>query len=874
MANFHRRSKRKRGVILSPIGWQRLQTAQKQSEIEANRGHPYTLENLNELTGLSLHPISKVLRCQIPVDQRTLQDYFSAFHLTLTPKDYTRPTAETGFSREPITPLQQDWGEAIDVSVFYGRTEELATLEQWIVTDHCRLLGVLGMGGIGKTALAVKIAQQLQEQFEYIIWRSLRNAPPLENLLGEIIPFLSSGQETQVEIKLLLQYLRSFRSLIILDNVETILQPRECAGEYRHGYENYGQLFKLIGETAHSSCLMLTSREKPAEVAALQGIDLAVRSLQLKGSAEAAQKLIQAKRLSGSEEQKQILGDRYGSNPLALKIVATSIQDLFDGDIEIFLAQDIAVFNSIQKLLDQQFERLSPLEKTIMYWLAINREWTTIAELLEDIVPKISKGNLLEALESLIWRSLIEKQSGTYTQQPVVMEYVTKRLIEQITCEIIQASSPLPPSLGQHSLASYTDVGSDRCSPATLPLFRSYALIKATTKDYIRESQIRLILEPIAEQLYINFGCLKAIEQQLQKILKLLQDSQKPLSGYGGGNLINLAHHLQIDLTGYDFAHLTVWQAYLQGANLHEVNFAHSNLTKSVFTQIFGSILSVTLSPNGKLLAMGDSKGEIRLYQVVDGQEMLTCRGHTNWVLSVTFSPDSKFLASGSGDFSVKLWEIQSGRCCHTFKEHTNWVRSVVFSPDGKLLASSSEDSLIRLWDVQSGKCCHTFKEHTNRILSVAFSPDGQLLASGNGDFSVRLWNVQSGKCCHTFKGHTSSVRSVVFNPDGKLLASGSEDSSIRLWNVQSGKCCHTFKGHTNRIRAVVFNPDGKLLASGSEDSSIRLWNVQSGKCCHTFKGHTSRVWSVAFSPNGKLLASGSEDSSVRLWDAAQSRLS
>ena len=87
------------------------------------------------------------------------------------------------------------------------------------------------MGGIGKTALAVKIAQQLQEQFEYVIWRSLRNAPTLETLLGELIPFLSEGQETQGEIKLLLQCLRSSRSLIIFDNIETILRPGECAGQ-------------------------------------------------------------------------------------------------------------------------------------------------------------------------------------------------------------------------------------------------------------------------------------------------------------------------------------------------------------------------------------------------------------------------------------------------------------------------------------------------------------------------------------------------------------------------------------------------------------------------------------------------------------------
>ena len=354
-------------------------------------------------------------------------------------------TAGLGGDREPITPIQQDWGEAIDVSVFYGRTSELATLETWIQVDRCRLLGVLGMGGIGKTALAVKIAQQIQEQFEYLIWRSLRNAPPLETLLSELVPFLSNQQETEAKMGKLLQCLRDSRCLVILDNMEAILQAGERAGEYRPGYQEYGELLTLVGETAHQSCLLLTSREKPAELAIFEGIELSVRSLHLSGSESASFALIQASGLIGSEQQQQQLCVRYSCNPLALKIVATSIQELFEGEIGEFLAQDTAVFNGIQRLLDQQFNRLSSLEETIMYWLAINREWTKISELAADIFPVVSKPKLLEALESLRWRSLIEKQSGSYTQQPVVMEYVTERLIEQITREIAQTTSPLPP---------------------------------------------------------------------------------------------------------------------------------------------------------------------------------------------------------------------------------------------------------------------------------------------------------------------------------------------------------------------------------------------------------------------------------------------
>ncbi len=92
--------------------------------------------------------------------------------------------------------LRQDWGEAFDVSVFYGRTEELDTLEQWIVRDRCRLVALLGMGGIGKTSLSIKLAQKIQAQFDYVIWRSLTNAPLLKDILADMIKFLRTYAKT------------------------------------------------------------------------------------------------------------------------------------------------------------------------------------------------------------------------------------------------------------------------------------------------------------------------------------------------------------------------------------------------------------------------------------------------------------------------------------------------------------------------------------------------------------------------------------------------------------------------------------------------------------------------------------------------------
>jgi hypothetical protein len=349
----------------------------------------------------------------------------------------------------------QDWGEAMDVSTFLGRTDELQILQRWISVDRCRLIAVLGMGGMGKTALTVKLAEQVigkgssihvaihnpsdnskPSDFDYVIWRSLRNAPSLKDLLADLISFLSRQQVTEGSISQLMYYLRNARCLIVLDNFETLLQGGSYAGQYLSGYGEYGELLRLVAQINHQSCVVFTSREKPAEVATCEGIDLKVRALSLMGAPEACHTLLHARGMMGSLEQKQLLCNRYGNNPLALKIAASSIEELFGGDVSEFLKEDTFVFNGIRRLLDHQFQRLSKLENAIMCWLALNREWTSVSELSKDIIPATSKVHLLEALESLTWRSLIQKQSGRYTSQPMVLEYVANDLIEKIGIEL------------------------------------------------------------------------------------------------------------------------------------------------------------------------------------------------------------------------------------------------------------------------------------------------------------------------------------------------------------------------------------------------------------------------------------------------------
>jgi len=839
--------KRKRGVLLSTKGLQKFQEAKRKLEADDNFGNRYTLEEMSARAGLYSGTISKVVNREGGVDKHTIERLFSAFNLKIDKNDYLSANNRL------------DWGDALFNSVFYGRTEEISTLKQWILDEQCRLVSLLGIGGIGKTALSVELAQKIQDNFEFVIWRSLREAPPHTSIVANLIQILSDEQETEVNLPIqfndrvlrLLDYLQNNRCLLILDNAESILRGGTRTGLYREGYEGYGELFKRLGEANHQSCLILTSREKPKEVAFLEGERLPVRSLVLGGlNVVEGQEILKLKGITAAEDEWQAMIEHYGGNPLALKIVATTIQDIFDGNVTEFLQQNAVVFGEISNVLEQQFERLSGLEKDIMYWLAVNREPIALSELRADIVSPVPQAKLLEALESLLRRSLIEKATSTlikkseslFTLQPVVMEYVTTRLTEHICQEI---------------------------STQDIDLFRNHALMKATGKDYVKDTQLRLIIQPVINGLLNIFRNRKNIKQQLTQVLAKLREESPLEAGYTAGNILNLLCHLETDLSGYDFSNLVVWQADLRNVNLHNVNFAHTDLDKCVFAETLGGIHSVAFSPDGKLLATGDSYGQVCLYQVVDGKQLLVCTGHTDWLWSVTFSPDSSILASSGKDQTIKLWDVSTGQCLATLHGHSGGIWSIAFSPNGHILASGSEDQTLKLWDVNTGQCLKTLVGHNSRVSSITFSPNGQTLASGCHDQTVKLWDINTGQCRQTLQGHKSGIWSVSFSLNGQMLATSSYDRTVRLWDVSTGKCFQTLQGHTDCVYSVSFSPDGTKLASSSDDKTVKLWDVTTGHCTATLWGHSSRVWCVVFNTNNRIVASGSSDQTVRLWDVS-----
>jgi len=115
--------------------------------------------------------------------------------------------------------------------------------------------------------------------------------------------------------------------------------------------------------------------------------------------------------------------------------------------------------------------------------------------------------------------------------------------------------------------------------------------------------------------------------------------------------------------------------------NPHCTDFSFTEFRHTTFRQPFGTVFSLSYSPDGESIAVGDDNGEIACFFAANGQLQMSCVGHSDVVSAVTFSPDGKPWRAPATTTRSASGSARDGRCTNILVGHEGWVYSLAFSP-------------------------------------------------------------------------------------------------------------------------------------------------------------------------------------------------
>jgi WD40 repeat protein len=288
-------------------------------------------------------------------------------------------------------------------------------------------------------------------------------------------------------------------------------------------------------------------------------------------------------------------------------------------------------------------------------------------------------------------------------------------------------------------------------------------------------------------------------------------------------------------------------------------------------------VSQLTISPDGKLLAAwGDirSRRTLLIWNIETGKPTTRLQGGAQDVVDLVFRPDSKALAACDSEGNIWLWDVESGKQLLTLKAKVepyqgNGENSLTFSPDGMYLVATAMQ-FVSLWNLRTGtETAEVNHDSTAPNISSnqgygLFSPDGQsvVLVAGR---AIQLYHADSGKRLLNVTSDYSPI--VRLSPDGSRLAV-IQKSGVQVWQTSSGTLLFAVDEPAEYpdIGFKEFSPDGAILFLGKQDGLLQLWDAHTGKLLTTLKGHTEYVYEALFSPDWTLLLTVGADLTARLW--------
>jgi WD40 repeat protein len=269
----------------------------------------------------------------------------------------------------------------------------------------------------------------------------------------------------------------------------------------------------------------------------------------------------------------------------------------------------------------------------------------------------------------------------------------------------------------------------------------------------------------------------------------------------------------------------------------------------------------LTLSPDGKVLAAGDSRGAVALCELSSGQVLRRCAppekaGPTT---ALGFADNGKTLIvtshdPSSGIFSLaRVFETDTAREKHK-NEACGEIKAI--SPTGNTLAGTNWGSGLCLNSPMGDADSRLWQRYPGGVVDVAFSPDGKKLAAVGEWQSVCVRDTKSGKRTRETSADWGEISDLTFTHDGKGVVTVTKGGSIANWEARTGKSLWSDEEDRAPVLCVTLSPDGTMLAIG-QGQRIELRDAMTGKIRKTIENSEMEIQSLAFSPNGRSLLVG-----------------
>ncbi len=780
-----------------------------------------------------------------------------------------------------------DWGDAPPHMDIFGRSEELSWLNEKSA-EGVKIFCLVGTGGIGKSTLARNWADVFVDESDAVIWISFKNRPdPLEvfrKICQLLVPeYTLHAKSVFGHIDDLIGLLTYKKAIIVFDNMESIMKSGDETGEFIDGFSPIERFLNRFADITTQSTVLLTTRELPNCVESLANSHSTIcRFYNLPGlDKEAVKQIVAFHRLTWkSEENLEKFSEHHGGSPYAITLASSTVLSDYGGVIDKYVESAGKLPSKLIKLLDTQIIRLSDLQKTILYLLAVERVPVSLQVILDSLMHSYFEDEIKDALSQLRHRSLLEpvNENGCYYIQNVLCDYATDQICKEMTNCIINV------------------IKTKQMSSKDL-LLRDLHLITATASHEIREAQMRTLVKPVYKNVSARFGAAK-IRLELYKAVRSIGNDPSTV-GFAVGTLVTMMLQTATELNGLDLSETLLWSCDFEFCDLIDTDFSGSDLRLSRFREVLDAVSCVAFGQDNYEIFFGTSDGKIHV-QNLEKNSLSAKKIHSGYVRGMAYDRKNRSLLTVGEDRTLHVLDPENLLEKETVGTENHSLRFVslskegrrIYGGDGGLVVQSNGDRIFReecsdvgivrdgcflnedtvAFVTENGVVkCGGFMTSPSEMKSLVLENqplwcitpiDGGYLVAGKQGKIIML-DENLNRTGPDFEGADSPIWHIVSGNNYYVAATSI--GALLFFDKTTGLIRYRISAHENWIRALSISYDGNYLVSGSADQSVKIFKENTRELRFDLAGESLNF--LAVTDTGRSLVAGGTDGLLHCWE-------